>query len=287
MHDVFFFTDIHGMYIMYKTIMDYCSKQDPEATIIFGGDACDRGLDGYRIMKELLANPKVVYLKGNHEDMFYKAAREIKEKLKFNESLIRKEVRETIYWSSRYDYKYSYIKDSLYNGGIETLTDWVMDGMPMGIIEALEHLPLTFSTETLDFCHSGTLYKTFKSVADAEYKGEIPDAYDADALIWGRTGLHWGWAPNRTVVFGHTPTPYLKDYIHIKLDKEKIYPVKYLGDENTTIADGEMTGTKIDMDTGACATGRFFVLNCLTMKAQGFEFDEKMQMIKEIECIQM
>ena len=50
MHDIFFFTDIHGMYDLYRAIMDFCNEQDPEAMIIFGGDACDRGKDGYKIM---------------------------------------------------------------------------------------------------------------------------------------------------------------------------------------------------------------------------------------------
>lgn len=74
MHDIFYFTDIHGMYDLYRAIMDYCNEQDPEAMIIFGGDACDRGKDGYKIMKELLDNPQVLYLKGNHEDLFVHAA---------------------------------------------------------------------------------------------------------------------------------------------------------------------------------------------------------------------
>ena len=45
-----------------------------------------------------------------------------------------------------------------------------------------------------------------------------------------------------------------------------------------------MTGWKLDMDTGAVFTGRAFVLNILTMQAQGFE--EKNDTIKKIEVIQ-
>ena len=60
------FTDIHGMYDLWAQIKDYCAEDD---TIYFLGDACDRGPDGVRIMKELLAAPRVIYLKGNHEDM--------------------------------------------------------------------------------------------------------------------------------------------------------------------------------------------------------------------------
>ena len=41
---------------------------------------------------------------------------------------------------------------------------------------------------------------------------------------------------------------------------------------------------KIDMDTGAAFTNRAFVLNYLTMKAQGFEM--KNDSVKKIEVIQ-
>ena len=48
--------------------------------------------------------------------------------------------------------------------------------------------------------------------------------------------------------------------------------------------DPDMTGDKIDMDTGAAFLGRAYVLNVLTMKAQGFEIKdngvEKIEMIK-------
>ena len=42
MHDVFYFTDIHGQLDLFQTMRDWCLKQDPECMIIFGGDACDR-----------------------------------------------------------------------------------------------------------------------------------------------------------------------------------------------------------------------------------------------------
>ena len=77
MHDVFYFTDVHGQYELYKAAMDYCLIRDPEATIIFGGDAADRGKNGYQIIKELINNPYVIYLKGNHEEIFTNSAREI------------------------------------------------------------------------------------------------------------------------------------------------------------------------------------------------------------------
>ena len=136
MHDVFFFTDIHGSRPLFDAIMNYCREQDPEAAIIFGGDAIDRGKDGYAIMKELLDNPYVIYLMGNHEDMFCKAAREIKDELKFKQPLNREEVSELIYWCRSYDERYPAIQNVLYNGGLDTLTDWAMDGMPIDIVDS-------------------------------------------------------------------------------------------------------------------------------------------------------
>ena len=266
MHDIFAFSDIHGMWDLYRAIMDYCYEQDPEAMIIYCGDACDRGPDGYKIMQDLLDNPYVVYLKGNHEDMFTKAAREIKELFNFADS-DETAIRKTLTACRYYDYKYMHIQDSLNNGGMTTLMAWIKDGMPMEIVERIEKLPLTFSTDTCDFCHAAGIYRTFKEAADAEYDGKEVDQYAYNSLLWSRTAFEYGWQPNRTVIFGHTPVPYLLEDLKVKWDESKnVEPYKYVGKILPT-----MTGAKIDMDTGAAFLGFAYVLNVLTMKAQGFE----------------
>jgi len=290
MHDIFFFTDIHGARPLFDAIMNYCREQDEEAMIIFGGDAIDRGQDGYAIMKELLDNPYVVYLKGNHEDMFTKAAREIKDNFNL-ENADREHIEKCLNNCKNFDYQYSAIQDSLYNGGLSTLTDWVLDGMPMDIVERIEHLPFTFTYNNMDFCHAGSIYKSFKTVADLEYAGKEIPSWDSDHLIWSRTTLGIGWAPGRMCIFGHTPTPYLSEYIdkfEWPVDYE-ITPVMYER-ENEFMPD--MAGRKLDMDTGAVFTGRAFVLNVLTMKAYGFEDNDlnnkeiSKHDVEKIDCIQ-
>ena len=263
MHDVFYFTDIHGCYDLYKAAMDYCTEQDPESMIIFGGDACDRGKDGYKIMRELLDHPQVVYLKGNHEDMFTKAAREIKEMFSFENADIER-IHKCLNACKHFDYKYAAIQDSLYNGGLVTLTDWILDGMPMDFIERIEQLPLTFVYNDVDFCHAGSTYKCFKEVNEHEYNGDKMPDWETEPLLWSRTTINVGWEPNRTCIFGHTPTPYLEDYLdNFKWDEdEDITPVMYKNNKDS--------GWKLDMDTGAVFTGRLYVLNVLTMKTQGF-----------------
>lgn len=280
MHDIFYFTDIHGERKLFDAIMNYCHEQDPEAMIIFGGDAIDRGEDGYSIMKELLENPKVVYLKGNHEDMFCKAAREIKALFSF-ENRSREDVHKVLNACKNFDYKYANIQDSLGNGGMSTLLDWIEDDMPMDLIERVEHLPFTFTYENKDFCHAGSTYKCFKKVADMEYNGEEIENWDSDNLIWSRSTIDIGWEPNRICIFGHTPTPYLEDYLpKFKFPEDyDISPVMY---DRTTV--NHKTGWKLDMDTGAVFTGRAYVLNILTMKAQGFELKDNE--IEKIEVIQ-
>ena len=275
MHDVYAYSDIHGMYNLHRAILDYCYEQDDSPMIIFCGDACDRGPDGYRIMRELLDDPYIVYLKGNHEDMFCKAAREIKEWLSFKDA-DRERVKTVLNSCRTFDYHYPAIQDSLGNGGIDTLTDWVMDGMPMEFVECIEHLPLTFSTDTCDFCHAGVVPQTFARVSTAEYYGEPVDEYDEESLLWSRSAFNYGWTPNRICIHGHTPVPYLLE----EWDEDKgVQPHKYFGS-----FDPSCTGAKIDMDTGAAFAGRAWVLNCLTMMATGFEKNVE---VKKIETIRM
>ena len=265
MHDVFYFTDIHGCYPLFKAAMDFCMKQDPECGIIFGGDACDRGRDGYRIMKELLDNPQVVYLKGNHEDMFVRAAWEIKQNYK--DKLTADNA-----WKFLYDVIYDYrpltsIHHSLINGGLDTLFDWMMDGMPMYFVDKIQNLPMTFELGHLDFCHAGGDYRVFKRVADAEYNVKDVNKDDATHVLWDRAYLGMGWVPNRTCIFGHTPTPHLAaKYYGRDKSTSRVHPCAY----NATL-DDKRTGRKIDMDTGAFASGRIYILNCVTMQAYGFK----------------
>ena len=267
MHDVFFFTDIHGMSNLYHRIIDYCITKDPECTIIFGGDACDRGPNGYHIMKDLLSRPNVIYLKGNHEDIFVKAAYEIEKHFDFK-NVSENRIHHVLNSTMTFDYKYSNIQTSIYNGGMDTLVDWVMDGMPMNFVKQIEALPLTFSWKKYDFCHAAGVYRTFREVSECEYYHKPIDEYLSDSIMWSRSAFDYGWETDRIAVFGHTPVTYLLQDLGTTGNKFK--PYKYTGK-----FDEEMTGEKIDMDTGACFTGYAYVLNCLTGKYQGYYYNKE------------
>lgn len=264
MHDVFYFTDVHGCYDLYRAAMNYCFEQDDTPMIIYGGDACDRGPDGYKIMKELLDNPQVVYLKGNHEDLFVHAAW-------FIMSDYRGKLDDDSIWTYLYDCEMNDFADKgvqlhIYNGGYTTLHDWMMDGMSKDFVDRINNLPITFTYNNIDFCHAGGRYKEFQKVARDEYDEQFIDKDDFMMLVWDRNYLGMGWAPDRTCIFGHTPTPYLAaKYYGQDKSLANVHPCAYYA-----TLDDKWTGRKIDMDTGAVASGRLYVLNILTMKAQGF-----------------
>ena len=261
MHDIFFFTDVHGCYDLYRAAMDYCNEQDPEAMIIFGGDACDRGPDGYKIMKELLDNPKVVYLKGNHEDLFVQAA--VRLKSFYDWPRTKECARDFLYDCAGYD---NDVANSVFNGGMDTLADWIVDDMPMNFVYRIHNLPLTVQYENLDFCHAGGDPKVYKRVVDNEYDEILVNEKDAKMLLWDRNWLGFGWWPNRICVFGHTPTPHLPAKCYGQdTSTAHAHPCTYVG-----MIDERLTGARLDMDTGAFCSGKLYVLNCLTMKAQGF-----------------
>ena len=58
--------DLHGRYDLWQQIRNYLHTDD---TLIFLGDAADRGVYGWQIMKELLTRPNTIYIRGNHEQL--------------------------------------------------------------------------------------------------------------------------------------------------------------------------------------------------------------------------
>ena len=284
MHDIFFFTDIHGMYDLYRAIMEYCQEQDPEAMIIFGGDACDRGPNGYRIMKELLDHPKVIYLMGNHEDMFVHAACFIMQD--YHGSLDNESIFQYLLKATEYS---TLIAHCVYNGGYRTLYDWMQDGMSREFVNRIINLPLTISYEGLDFCHAGGDPKVFKKISEEEYSSYEVDKDDKEMILWDRNWLGFGWIPDRTCVFGHTPVMHLPaKYYGQDKSTANAHPCKYIGQ-----IDPRLNGYRLNMDTAAAFSGKAYVLNCLTMKAQGFydeDFNDDLKVehnVKKIDCVQM
>ena len=251
MHDVYFFTDVHGQLRLYNYLKDFCFSSDPETTIIYGGDACDRGEHGYEIMKDLLDNPRIIYLQGNHEQLFCKAARAILGK--YPEA-----VNKTIEIDQIPEYD---VLLHLYNGGEPTLKAWINDGAPREIIDELSSLPYICSYENMDFSHACIPFPSFQELQNAHL-----DAFSIQDCLWSRD-FFMGWPSKRINIHGHTPTPLLPEKIYgPNKDDSFSHPCYWKGVQ----ADPDYRGWRLDMDTGMTFVGRAYVLNCTTNTITGF-----------------
>ena len=221
MHYVF--TDIHGDMKSWNAVKERFGQ--PENMLIFLGDACDRGNDGYEIMKDMLKTKNLIYLKGNHEDMFVKTAKAIRKWMREN-ALSVEEVKLLNTFEICDDSEDYYLH--INNGGIDTINAWIQDNMPIGIIEKIANLDYWYENGKYDMCHAGCSAEIWKVFCE-EFEEEC---------LWDRTHLNQDWEDDRVLIHGHTPTTsghfrFIADTNH----KRKHAPVKYANN------------TKINLDT--------------------------------------
>lgn len=182
MNKTYAFTDLHGQYDLWKQIRDYCDATDK---LYFLGDACDRGPDGIKIIKELLTDPRVTYLKGNHEDFLAEVAAD----------MLEGNMNDYALWAM--------------NGGSETWEELLKEpeSIIQEILRKVKKLPATALYEnkngqTIYLSHSGA-YNPFLV---ERYKGQ---EINETVFIWDREHLrrsHWYEDyPNAFVVHGHSP----------------------------------------------------------------------------------
>lgn len=224
-------TDIHGNFVMYTKMMDWLNRQDEEFMLYYLGDAADRGKDGYKIMKSLLDDPKVIYLKGNHEDLFVQAAFEYADlamELDCTKQELIKRFDNDLASVSNYSIG---MRLHYNNGGKYTFKAWIDAGCKMDIIYKLKKLPLKASFENFDMCHAGC------EVTDWDKNNE-------SALLWDRTHFKMPWKADRILIHGHTPIN------HVPIDFKDWHVKPYCN------------GQKYDLDT-ICWRTNILTMLCL------------------------
>ena len=242
--DYFVFSDIHGHGELFDKIMSWLNGRSEPWKCIFLGDACDRMPDGYRIMETLLNDERFIYLKGNHEDMFVKAARALRE-----------------YWEAEnltYDKiaanpcaaitDYSWDRDvdlCLYNGGASTLIDWVKDGKSgLKIVNELDALP-----EHMELPHD------IWGILDLSHAGHSKD--NSDDMLWSRQHFLEKWTGGR-MIHGHTPVRNVKKMACADGAHKDTRPLFY------------NDGTKVCIDTACFSTNMITLLNLKTFEQHTF-----------------
>lgn len=227
-------TDLHGNYDLWAQIKAFLKEDD---TLIFLGDAVDRGNRGFEIFMELLNDERVCYLRGNHEEMMADAY------------LIPEDSKILQHW--------------LKNGGnatkvnIDSLNlDWETKKELMRKVYQLPcYAEYTSDANGLKFilCHAGYTPGDFYNNMD-EWKKE-------QYLLWSRDHWNLPWPndpeyDNVIIVHGHTPILLMKQYGAINVSGYSPYWYQ----ENH----------KLNLDAATANTGMAFLFNLDTLDWECF-----------------
>ena len=233
-------SDLHGYYEAWKQISNFLKDDD---VIYVLGDCTDRGPDSFKTLQAVASDPRVILLKGNHEDMLWDACKHI------SEDYINHDAYNVL----------------CYNGGASTF-DAVWNGMPQqdaaGWMGHIRRLPtaeqyLNKDGQLMVLTHAG-----FTPSYDKNNELIIPWE---EELIWDRDHVYDKWFPELEredifIVHGHTPIPLLKRKL---MDYEPFEPGAYYYYNNH----------KICIDNGVFATGYVCLFDLDTFDEHIFQVD--------------
>jgi serine/threonine protein phosphatase 1 len=195
MNRTFAVADIHGQYNLWRQIVESLDETD---TLYVLGDCGDRGPDGWKIIKEALKDPRVVYIRGNHDQMLLDSWKDE--------------------WCG-YDY---YLWMS--NGGYSTFESLMQDTNHEIFLKELARTKLYHCYENKDGKKIHLSHAGFTLMEN----DEIPNSED---LLWDREHIEdkckW-WSktnPNDYVVHGHTFCASRSCFSRISVDLNKSHTV--------------------------------------------------------------
>ena len=192
MGNVYISSDWHGCGKLARKVFDFLQSNDK---LYFLGDAIDRGPHGMYILDKLLNDPRVVFIKGNHEDMMEKLCDGCK-----NED----------------DYYWNWDHNGIWeaNGGTSTFCNFINNTQEKRewYINKIKNLPkeacyINHRGQIIIMNHAGYLKNKFNSNWDSKREG--------DPYFWDRTHFNDAWDKSEEkedvfLVHGHTPVQYLK-----------------------------------------------------------------------------
>lgn len=226
--------DLHGCLWAWRQIQKILQPND---SLYFLGDAIDRGENGWQILKEMLDDPRIIFLKGNHEDLMCKALRKFPDYLP---------------WSSA-------MNDWSNNGNETTLSSIDMDDLEKvkRVLLKVRNLPICIEYTS----PNGNIF--WLSHAGCDYNENGLEAHSYFDLIWDRSHFisnnwHHDYPDNLYIVHGHTPIEILIEelnYYHDNIDFNSSPGAYYYAG-----------GHKIDLDCGTVWTNFSVLLNLDTFE---------------------
>lgn len=210
-------SDIHGEYNLLCRLLEKIKFSQDDRLFVLG-DMIDKGKESVRVLKFLYSMPNAFCIQGNHEYDF----------IKYYHSLMRN--------TQDYDGVLEKLKDYFpYDG---ELLDW-------DIVDWLEGLP--YYIETPDFLgvHAGI---PLINDIPVDLTQPMPEEFVYDRVFKEPYILP---EYNKCIVFGHTPTRYIKDS-----DTCIFYPKNLIVSASNNIKDY----IKIHIDTGVYLSGVLSVI---------------------------
>lgn len=255
MGQVYASSDWHGSAEPAKKLLSYLKDDD---ILYYLGDAIDRGDDGIELLNLLIKDPRVIFLRGNHEEFMQKSILEKLDDINL--------ITTTFYlWVCN-------------NGGNKTWSDIELLNKEelLKYVMQIKHMPLSAEYESP---------KGHKVIL--EHAGFTPGVSDKfHDPLWDRDHFYEKWSKdakfkNTYVIHGHTPVQYLQfhyGYIdQLPLTKEE----KCL--QHTWMTDSPINakwypeiirycdGHKFDIDMCTAASGRVALLNLDTFETIYFD----------------
>lgn len=189
-HRVWVIGDVHGFHLTLEGLLEQLSLS-AEDMVVFLGDLIDRGPGSYQVVQTVMNHPQFVSVLGNHEEMMMQ---------QFTMERLARHDQEVVAWwhnggsSTVFSYEQAHTDDAnqldepeMY-AAVEQHRDW------------LSTLPLHIVLDRWRLVHAG-------------YDPTLPlDEQSEGEYLWIRRAFHETTVPvdpQRTVVFGHTPTPAL------------------------------------------------------------------------------
>ena len=251
MNKVYATADWHGCLAPAKKLMNYLDKNDK---LYYIGDSIDRGEDGIKLLNLLTKDKRVIYLRGNHEQMMLDALRDARNG-RFSDAFY--------IWQSNGGNKTFKSIDGpteaeKYIAKIEQMDIWAEYKSPKGHSVILEHAGFSLGHST-----------------------ELHDP------LWDRKHFDqpWGDEPgdeNIYLVHGHTPVQYLQfefgyiDCPPLTEEEKKIksawldVPKDYYQPTIIRYCDGH----KFDIDLCTIVSNRVALLDLDTFEVKYFEGEE-------------
>lgn len=265
MGKVYATSDWHGCAAPALKLMSYLKEDD---TLYFLGDAIDRGKDGMQLFNLLLNDPRVIFIKGNHEDMMEKS---MKDFLSYDDKL------EFRIFSEDFNIW-------MWNGGGQTYKD-IKKKSVLNIKDILEKLKNMSYKEIYNSPKGHQVILT--------HAGFSPSADSAPSngdLLWSREHFCDDWNElddNIYIVHGHTPVQYLKyeySYNGASFLTDEEMDRRFSWTDEVNPEDSKIIkyskNHKIDIDLCTIVSNKVALLDLDTLEVKYFEGEDENEINK-------